>query len=91
MKYKQKYLEQQEEIRSLMHDLNRERNGRIEAEAEARAYKESMSHFEGRESDLRTENEWLKTTLRLVVVDAEKITNLKEQLEKDPMSMRIKF
>ena len=91
MKYKQEYLELKDKVSDLEWDLKVVREGRDKANSMVTKLEGQINGFEGRESDVRRENEWLKTTLRLVVVDSEKIKNLVGELEIDTNGLRLKF
>jgi small-conductance mechanosensitive channel len=91
MKYKQELEIAQEKIRDLEYGLKMETKNLNEAKRENDKLNAILERIEGRESDVRRENEWLKTTLRLVIVDTGKIDKIVSELEKDQLGLRPKF
>lgn len=98
MKYKQEYLSLLDKVNRLEYKLEQRELEKHEYERElavsmARCdeLRKFASQIEGKESDVRRENEWLKTTLRLVIVDADKIKGLATELEKDDRSFAYKI
>jgi len=98
MKYKQKYEELLDQVKILEHSIEQrelsEREAKRDKEIAEAKYEENqrfLRKIEGRESDVGRENEWLKTTLRLVIVDADKIKGLVQELEKDQFSLNYKL
>jgi len=78
MKYKQMCLNLKNEIETLEWKLDQAQTDKFKAQNELLGLKEFVQKLEGRESDIRRENEWLKTTLRMVIVSDEKIKILAE-------------
>ncbi len=98
MKYKQKYEELLDKVEILEHRIEQremsEREAKREKEIAEAKYEENqrfLRDVESKESDVRRENEWLRTTLRLVIVDADKIKGLAQELEANHSALNYKI
>ena len=90
MKYKQMYLDEKKRGDRLDYEVGCLRDDKTELKAKIEGIDMLLSKIEGRESHVLNENEWLKTTLRLVIVDGEKVKMLADELETDNMRMNTK-
>jgi len=83
MKYKNLYKDLKIEYSNLEYSLQREKEKVLELEGQLTGIQEGLKRLEGRESYVLNENEWLKETLRLVVVPEGREAKLAKLLEKE--------
>ena len=91
MKYKQLYEDTKSKLNSAEWYLNQAEGKLKKAENELEIIMTILKNIEGKESDIRKENDWLKTTIRLIVVDSDKIAGLAKELERNEMSLSYKI
>lgn len=87
-KYKQLYLDEKDRAISLNYKLRSCRDSLEKLQQENDRLKGFVEKVEGIESDLRIENNWLRTTLRLAILDADKLKHIELRLERDFNSMK---
>jgi len=78
MKYKKLYLEEQQLRESAQYKIDRLRKELEEANTDKSEIQGALNKIEYRESMAMNEVYWLRETLRLVIVDADKMKKVKE-------------
>lgn len=83
MKYKKPYEELLDKYNALERVYKMSQDKIINLEGQIKGTNEAMGLFEGRERNLVVENEWLKDTIRLIVVPAGKELEIAKLVEKE--------
>jgi hypothetical protein len=83
MKYKKLYKEITEKYENLEYDSKNKNSEIARLEGQLLGIHESLKRLEGRESFITQENEWLKETLRLVVVPKGKEVELAKSIAEE--------
>lgn len=91
MKYKEKYEAETRKVRSLDYEIKNLKSENKQLNKDYLKLKSIIDYYEGKESDIRRENNWLKTTLRLITIDGEKIKLIVPELEYSQTSMTRKL